>query len=86
MKHLNNIWNLFTEPIWLERIHGGFVIFWIIVWILGAIFGWLASVTFVSHLSIIALVLASWSAWQAARTEVRQKEFEEQNGKDASEG
>lgn len=37
-------------------------------------FGWLASVVFVSHLSAAALVLGSMSSWQAARVEVRQDE------------
>lgn len=56
----------------LRRIHGCLVIFWILLWIAAAIFGWLNSVAFVSHLSAAALVLGSWSSWQAARVEVKQ--------------
>ena len=44
------------------------------MWILAIIFGWVKSVTFVSHLSIIALILASAAAWQATRTEVKEDE------------
>jgi hypothetical protein len=35
--------------------------------------GWLTSVTFVSALSLWALVSGHWSAWQAARVEVKRK-------------
>lgn len=40
--------------------------------------GWLKSVTYVSALSLWALVSGHWSTWQAARVEVtQQKEAEE---------
>ena len=39
--------------------------------------GWVDSVKFVSALSMLALVSGHWSAWQAARVEVRQDEIEE---------
>ena len=35
--------------------------------------GWLTSLTFVSALSLWALVSGHWSAWQAARVEVAQQ-------------
>jgi hypothetical protein len=38
---------------------------------------WLSSVTYVAALSIWALVSGHWSAWQAARVEVRQLEQED---------
>jgi len=53
----------------LKWIHGGFVVLFILIWVLAAIFGWLASVTFVSHMSMVALVYAAASAWQGARAE-----------------
>lgn len=56
----------------MRKIHGGLVLVWIGLWIAATIFGWLSSVTFVSHMSMIALVLASASAWTAARTEDKQ--------------
>jgi hypothetical protein len=36
--------------------------------------GWLHSVAFVSALSLWGLVSGHWSAWQAARVEVRQEQ------------
>lgn len=66
------------KPKVLEFIHGGFVIFWIIIWVAAAIFGWLSSVIFVSHLSAAALVLSSWAAWQGARAEVAAAQEDEQ--------
>ena len=60
----------------LKWVHGSFVIAFILIWITAAIFGWLASVTFVSHMSMIALVYAAASAWQAARTEEKEDERE----------
>ena len=41
--------------------------------------GWLSSVTYVSALSLWALVASHWSTWQAARVEVAQdKEIQRQ--------
>lgn len=56
----------------LKWIHSGFVILFIAIWIAAAIFGWLASVTFVSHMSMFALVYAAASAWQAAHNEEKE--------------
>lgn len=55
-------------------MHGWLVVFWLALWIVGFTFGWLDSVAFVSHLSAAALVLGSFSSWQAARVEVKQDE------------
>jgi len=50
-------------------VHFAFIFVFIALWGLAAIFGWLKSVSFVSHISMVALVYAAVSAWQAARTE-----------------
>lgn len=50
-------------------LHGSMTLFWIALWGTAMYLGWLKSVVFVSHLSVIALVLASASAWQGARAE-----------------
>jgi len=68
------ILNYLNRPQTLRAIHGGFVIFWIMLWIVASITGWIHSVTFISHLSIIALILASAASWQGARTEVKEDE------------
>lgn len=56
----------------MKYIHGALTILWCLVWLAASIFGWLTSVTFVSHLSVIALILTSAGAWQGARTEDKQ--------------
>lgn len=68
------VFALFGRPAFLRRVHGILTVFWMALWVTAAIMGWLSSVVFVSHLSAAALVLGSWSAWQAARVEVRQDE------------
>jgi hypothetical protein len=40
--------------------------------------GWISSVTYVAALSLWALVSGHWSAWQAARVEVKQDEVSNQ--------
>lgn len=53
-------------------IHFSLVIFFLLMWGAAWLFGWVNSVVFVSHVSMVALVLAEVSAWQAARTEQKQ--------------
>jgi hypothetical protein len=51
------------------------IVLWIALWIVASLTGWIHSVAaYVSHLSQAALVLGSWSAWQAARVEAQQDE------------
>lgn len=66
------VFALFGRPEVLRKVHGILTVFWCFLWIAAFIFGWLSSVTFVSHLSAIALILGSWSSWQAAKVEVNQ--------------
>jgi hypothetical protein len=61
------------KPEALRRLHGVLTLFWVALWVAAFVFGWLSSVTFVSHLSAVALILGSWSSWQAARVEVNQQ-------------
>jgi membrane associated rhomboid family serine protease len=49
--------------------HGARVVFYILLWIAAAIFGWISSVAFVAHVSMVALVEGAMAAWQGARTE-----------------
>lgn len=48
------------------------MIFWIALWIFATITGLVHSVAFISHLSIVALVLASAASWQSARVEKKE--------------
>lgn len=60
------------DPTFMRKVNGWFTIFWIAMIPVSAYFGLLASVTYVSALSLWALVSGHWSAWQAARVEVAQ--------------
>jgi hypothetical protein len=58
----------------MRRVNGWFTVFWIAMILVSAKLGWLTSVTYVSCLSLWALVSGHWAAWQAARVEVAQQE------------
>lgn len=58
----------------MRRVNGWLTIFWVAMIPIAYEAGWLTSVTFVSALSLWALVSGHWSAWQAARVEVAQQE------------
>jgi hypothetical protein len=60
----------------MRRVNGWLTIFWVAMIPIAYEAGWLTSVTFVSALSLWALVSGHWSAWQAARVEVAQREEE----------
>jgi hypothetical protein len=61
------------EAKFMRRLNGFLTIFWIAMIPISYYFGWLNSVTFVSALSLWALVSGHWSTWQAARIEVEQE-------------
>jgi hypothetical protein len=65
---------LFGRPNFLRAFHGYCTAFWLPFTALAYLLGWLDSVLFVSFVSMIALFLGSFSAWQAARVESRQEE------------
>jgi hypothetical protein len=60
----------------MRRLNGWLTVFWIGMIPVSFAFGWLKSVTFVSALSLWALVSGHWSTWQAARVEVAQDRAE----------
>lgn len=67
------------DPVFMKRVNGWLTIFWFALVPVAAITGWVNSPAFISYLSMIALILGSWSAWQAARVEVVQQEQEKKN-------
>lgn len=68
------------DPVFMRRVNGWFAIFWIAMIPISFEMGWLKSVTYVSALSLWALVSGHWSTWQAARVEVtQQKEADERD-------
>jgi hypothetical protein len=62
------------DPVFMRRLNGWLAIFWVAMIPLSIETGWVKSVTYVSALSLWALVSGHWSTWQAARVEVTQQE------------
>ena len=62
------------DPVFMRRVNGWLTVFWLVMIPVSLITGWISSVTYVAALSLWALVSGHWSAWQAARVEVRQDE------------
>ena len=60
------------DPVFMCRVNGWFMLFWVAMIPVSYELGWLKSVVYVSALSLWALVSGHWSAWQAARVEVEQ--------------
>src|SRR3954465_8102111 len=61
-----------SDPAFMRRLNGWLTIFWIAMIPISLSTGWVKSVVYLSALSLWALVSGHWSAWQAARVEVRQ--------------
>ena len=62
----------------MRRLNGWLTIFWVVMIPVSLVTGWVKSVTYVSALSLWALVSGHWSTWQAARVEeTQQKEAAE---------
>ncbi len=75
MGPVKSIWaSIQGDPIFMRKVNGWLAIFWIVMIPISYSMHWLGSVTYVSALSIWALVSGHWSAWQAARVEVNQQE------------
>lgn len=73
MNAVKSLWAMVQgDPKFMRRINGWLTIFWIVMIPVALWLGWLQSVAFVSALSLWALVSGHWSAWQAARVEVKQ--------------
>lgn len=62
------------DPSFMRRLNGWLTFFWVAMIPTSYALGWLHSVTYVSALSLWALVSGHWSTWQAARVEVAQQE------------
>jgi uncharacterized membrane protein len=62
------------DPVFMRRVNGWLTLFWIAMIPVSLVTHWVNSVVYVSALSLWALVSGHWSAWQAARVEVKQEE------------
>lgn len=56
----------------MRSVNGWLTILWAVLIPVSFATGWVDSVRYVSALSLWALVSGHWSAWQAARVEVKQ--------------
>jgi hypothetical protein len=61
------------DPVFMRKVNGWLTIFWVVMIPVSLATGWVNSVTYVSALSLWALVSGHWSTWQAARVEVNQE-------------
>lgn len=52
---------------WWARFSLGRVLFWIVVSVLAYLYGWLASVAFVSACSLYANIASDFASWRADR-------------------
>ena len=72
---IKSLWaSIQGDPVLMRRINGWLTVFFALLIIPSFLFGWVESTTFVSALSLWALVSGHLSAWQAARVEVAQQE------------
>jgi hypothetical protein len=70
---IKSIWaSVQGDPVFMRRVNGWLTIAWLAMIPVSLATGWVKSVTYVSALSLWALVSGHWSAWQAARVEVNQ--------------
>lgn len=65
------------DPRFMRAVNGWLTIAWIVMIPVSVLSGLINSVAYVSALSLWALVSGHWSAWQAARVEVKQDEATE---------
>jgi hypothetical protein len=75
MNVIRSLWaSIQGDPMFMRRVNGWLTVFWIVMIPISLVTGWISSVTYVAALSLWALVSGHWSAWQAARVEVRQEQ------------
>ena len=73
MSGIKSLWaSVQGDPTFMRRANGWLTVFWLVMIPVSMFMGWLRSVTYVSALSLWALVSGHLSAWQAARVEVEQ--------------
>jgi hypothetical protein len=73
------------DPVFMRRVNGWLTIFWLVMIPVSIWTHWISSITYVAALTLWALVSGHWSAWQAARVEVKQEIGEERREQVAEE-
>jgi hypothetical protein len=75
MGTMKSLWaSVQGDPVFMRRVNGWLTMFWLAMIPISLATGWVNSVTYVSALSLWALVSGHWSGWQAARVEVHQQQ------------
>jgi hypothetical protein len=75
MNVIRSLWaSIQGNPVFMRRVNGWLTVFWIAMIPISLVTGWISSVAYVAALSLWALVSGHWSAWQAARVEVKQEQ------------
>ncbi|MEA2558381.1 MAG: hypothetical protein QOG88_1919 [Actinomycetota bacterium] len=75
MSAMKSLWaSVQGDPVFMRKVNGWLTIFWLAMIPVSMVTHWIGSVTYVAALSLWALVSGHWSAWQAARVEVKQQE------------
>ena len=83
MGTMKSLWaSVQGDPKLMRKVNGWLTMFWLAMIPVSLVTGWVKSVTYVSALSLWALVSGHWSAWQAARVEVTQQAEEQKRLED----
>ena len=69
---------LLEDPVLMRKAQGWITLLWIVLIPISLALGWVKSVTFVSALSLWALVASHGAWWAAASVECKQAEREEE--------
>lgn len=74
---MKSLWaSIQGDPVFMRKVNGWAAIIWLVA--APPICIWLSSsVPFLVFISVYAVVTGHWSAWQAARVEVRQEKQEQ---------
>ena len=74
MNVVKSLWGVVQgDPVFTRRLNGWLTIFWVVMIPVSYQLDWLTKVSYVSALSLWALVSGHWATWQAARVEVTQQ-------------
>jgi len=74
METVKSLWaSARADPVFMRRLNGWLTLFWILMIPVSIWTHWISSITYVAALTLWGLVSGHWSAWQAARVEVKQE-------------
>lgn len=83
MNVVRSLWaSIQGNPVFMRSVNGWLTVFWVAMIPISFWTGWASATTYVSALSLWALVSGHWSAWQAARVEVKQQEMSQRNSEE----